>query len=104
MVFILVWNASFVPIVLLLKYTAAGKLSYAYRHIYQSASLYLNPTEHVFHSLKAKRPQNKQEMNMATEQAWQSNTREHAKCLLMSVDHRFQTVTQCKGFATKYLI
>ena len=53
---------------------------------------------------EGKRPQNKQEMNMAAAQAWQSITREHAKCLLMSMDHEFQTVTEFKGFATKYLI
>lgn len=52
----------------------------------------LNPSEHVFHllktRLKAKRPQNKQEMNMAVAQAWQSITREHAKCVVMSRNFR----------------
>lgn len=51
-----------------------------------------------------KTPLNKQGINMAAAQAWQSISREHAKCLLMSKDHGFRTVTDCKGFATKYVI
>lgn len=48
-------------------------------------SLDLNPTEHRFHSLKAKRPKNKQEMKTAAVKAWPSLTREQTRCLVVCV-------------------
>lgn len=57
----------------------------------------LSPSEHVFHwpyiQTEGKRPQNKQEMDMAVVQAWQRITREHAKCVDIS---GFLTVPECK--------
>lgn len=71
----------------------------------QSADL--NPSEHVLHllktRLKAKCPQNKQELSMAAIQTWQSISREFAKYLFMSTDRGFQLFIDSKGFATKPL-
>lgn len=65
-----------------------------------SQSLYLISTQKQFLQIlrKAKIPQNKQEVNLAAVQAWQSIAREDTKCLMMSMGHRLQTVNECTRF------
>ena len=47
-------------------------------------------------------PQNKQELKMASVQAWQNITREHTQHLVMSLGHRLKAVIACKGYTTYY--
>lgn len=57
-----------------------------------SQSRDLNPIEHAFPLLKAKRPNNKQEVKTAAVKAWQSITREETQHLVMSMASRLQAV------------
>ena len=49
--------------------------------------------------LKGNCPKNKQELETAAVEAWQSFTRAQTQRLVMSVGSRLQAVIDCKGFA-----
>lgn len=65
-----------------------------------SQSSYLNPAEHAFKLLGIKLTTERP--TVAAVKAWQIISKEEMQHLLMAVDSRLQTVTDRKGFSSKY--
>lgn len=61
---------------------------------------HLNTIENAFQMLNVylciKCSKSKQELKIAAVMAWQSITNEETQCLVMTMDTRFQAVTDCK--------